>query len=158
MNIQDAIKKVGLKIRRKAWVDVGWFFEWKDDNPINQDGQRVFDMTIHDALADDWEVVEDKQVIEVGDVVKHASGCENQCVVIKIGRNVCVLALRDACACNDPLKKFKLIRKGPKKFIKEGVKATRVDALLYGTREAVICLDEKENMTYSITVVEEVPE
>lgn len=72
-----------------------------------------------DITADDWEVVEDKPVIEVGDVVKRSGqGCEiDECKVLMLSKGRVTLGrISHPCGCDEDIRDLTLIRKGPKVY------------------------------------------
>jgi hypothetical protein len=123
MNIQDFDS--GVKFRRPYW-DEGTFLKWDCGKLVTNTCRVIIDMPVADALADDWEVVEEKQDIEVGDVVRHNSpACINtDCTVAYIDVSGDTHCLESELGCSDctvHIDKLTLIRKGPKKHVFENV-------------------------------------
>jgi hypothetical protein len=126
MKITDDMRK---KYRRPGWLE-GRYVQWSGFRLFNQDGKRIFNMLIEEVLADDWEVVEEKQDIEVGDVVSvnnHSMfNRDDELTVVWQRKTSTVVMVQYKTDIHHKvnIKDLTLIRKGPKKEVLENVRIT----------------------------------
>lgn len=148
MTIQEVMRMAGKveEIRRRAWEP------WR---AIRQGDNIIFEYV--DFNATDWEVVENKPVIEVGDIVR-LEGIKWDGVLVARDENndrVCV-TYGSGYFNVDYFRKLTLIRKGPKVHTFEGAcfyfngDYLNLTGLKVGNETGV-----KEGKTYTMTLKEE---
>lgn len=159
MTLKEAIEKAGEggKIRRTCWPKTERF----KVSPVDCGA-----FTVEHVTATDWEVVEDKPIIEVGDVVTAVCDAE-QCRIIGIhpdGDRCAVQNIKQPwCVCDDydnerPMSiktDISLIHKGPIHHVYPSVKVYMNEEVPFINLDAASFKALSQNKRYTLKLTEE---